>query len=226
MKKLVVITGAGMSQESGLKTFRENNGLWENHDVMEVASPQGWAANPKLVLNFYNERRKQLFESSPNKGHQILADLEKYFQVKVITQNIDDFHEQAGSTSVLHLHGELKKARSTKNPELIYTLKNWQLNLGDKCELGSQLRPHIVWFGEEVPALYDAMKITEKADLLLIIGTSLSVYPAAGLINYAPPKVPIYYIDPNPAMVPPNVTVIKAKSSLGLQQFIKLLKIE
>ncbi len=225
-KKLVVITGAGMSQESGIKTFRDNNGLWEDHDVMEVASPQGWNANPKLVLEFYNQRRKQLYESSPNKGHKILAELEKHFQVEIITQNVDDLHEQAGSTKVLHLHGELKKARSTKNPELVYTLKNWQLNWGDKCDLGSQLRPHIVWFGEEVPALFDAMKITETADILLIIGTSLSVYPAAGLINYIQPSIPIYYIDPNPVIVPSNVTVIEAKSSIGLEQLLHLFEIK
>ena len=178
------------------------------------------------MLDFYNERRKQLYDSEPNLGHKILAELEAQFNVEIITQNVDDLHEQAGSSSVLHLHGELKKARSTKNPELVYKLEGWQLNWGEKCELGSQLRPHIVWFGEEVPALYDAMQITETAEILLIIGTSLSVYPAAGLINYAPAGIPIFYIDPHPAMVPSNIEVIKEVSSIGLQQFKKALNIK
>ncbi len=197
MQKLVVLTGAGISQESGLKTFRESNGLWENHDVMEVASPEGWRKNSELVLQFYNERRKQLLTAEPNTGHKGLVYLEKYFDVQIITQNVDDLHEKAGSSNVLHLHGELKKCRSTLDPKLIYDIEGWELNLGHKCEKGSQLRPHIVWFGEAVPAMEEAIRIVEEADIFVIIGTSLIVYPAASLVDYVPSRSPIYIIDPN-----------------------------
>lgn len=197
-KKLVVLTGAGISAESGIKTFRDANGLWEGHNVMDVATPEGWQKNPELVLDFYNQRRKQLHEVQPNLGHQILAKLENDFDVFIITQNVDNLHEKSGSSNVLHLHGELLKVRSTKNQNYIL---DWEtdLNLNDIDDKGHQLRPHIVWFGEEVPALEEAVTLVEKADVLAIIGTSLQVYPAAGLMNFANPGIPVYYIDPKPA---------------------------
>ena len=217
-KKLVVLSGAGMSQESGLKTFRDMGGLWEQYDVAEVASPEAWQRNPELVLRFYNERRKQLWEAQPNAGHLGIAALENDFDVEVITQNVDDLHEQAGSTSVMHLHGELRKARSTVDPDLIYTLSHWELNLGHKCEKGSQLRPHIVWFGETVPALHDALPIVQRADILVVIGTSLVVYPAAGLVGYAKPEIPIFVIDPGrPQLYSKNVTYIQEKAGKGVE---------
>jgi len=204
MKKLVVLTGAGISAESGIKTFRDADGLWEGHNVMDVASPEGWHRNTALVLDFYNQRRKQLHEVKPNNGHLVLAELEKDFDVHIITQNVDNLHEKAGSTKVLHLHGELLKVRST-NPEASgedYIL-DWQhdLNLGDVDEKGNQLRPHIVWFGEMVPALEEAVNIIMQADFVAVIGTSLQVYPAASLMDYANPNVPIFYIDPRPASI-------------------------
>lgn len=197
MKKLVVLTGAGISAESGIRTFRDSNGLWENHDVMEVASPQGWAADMKLVLEFYNQRRKQALSAKPNAGHIALANLEKDYEVTIITQNVDNLHEKAGSSHVIHLHGELFKVRSTIDETLIYNLDGWELNLGDRCEKGSQLRPHIVWFGEMVPMMEVAIEITMKADIFMVVGTSLLVYPAAGLIDYVGSSVPKYVIDPN-----------------------------
>lgn len=194
-KHLVVLSGAGISAESGIKTFRDADGLWEGHNVMEVASPIGWAKNPELVLKFYNDRRRQLLEVKPNLAHQILKDLEKNFEVSIITQNVDDLHERAGSSKVLHLHGELLKARSVKNDKKVY---EWvkDIQIGDLAEDGGQLRPHIVWFGEAVPMLHKAIKIVEKADVLLIVGTSMQVYPAASLIDYLPDGNPIYVIDP------------------------------
>jgi NAD-dependent deacetylase len=204
MKKLVVLTGAGISAESGIKTFRDADGLWEGHDVMEVASPEGWRNNQELVLNFYNQRRRQLHTVAPNLGHKVLAELEKDFDVHIITQNVDNLHEKAGSTKVLHLHGELLKVRST-NPEASgenYILDwNTDLNKGDVDPNGNQLRPHIVWFGEEVPALEEALGIVQSADFIAIIGTSMQVYPAAGLIHYGKPETPIFYIDPKPATI-------------------------
>ena len=199
-KKIVALTGAGMSAESGISTFRDSNGLWENHDIMDVASPEGWTKNPSLVLDFYNKRRAQLKEVKPNRGHEILAQLEKDFDIQIITQNVDNLHERAGSTNVLHLHGELTKVRSTVNENHIL---NWteDLHLGDVDYKGNQLRPHIVWFGEPVPAIEQAVEIIKEADIVLIIGTSLQVYPAAGLMHYAKPHVPVYYIDPNPATI-------------------------
>lgn len=199
-KKLVVLTGAGISAESGIKTFRDAGGLWEGHDVMEVASPEGWHKNKELVLDFYNQRRRQLQEVQPNLGHVTLAELEADFDVHIITQNVDNLHEQAGSTKVLHLHGELFKVRSTKNPEYIVDWKN-DLVLGDVDEDGNQLRPHIVWFGEAVPALEEAVAITQQADYFAVVGTSLQVYPAAGLLHYTNYNIPIFYIDPNPATI-------------------------
>lgn len=199
-KKIVALTGAGMSAESGVSTFRDSNGLWENHDIMEVASPEGWHKNPALVLDFYNKRRAQLKEVTPNRGHEILAELEKDFDIQIITQNVDNLHERAGSTTVLHLHGELTKVRSTVNENHIL---NWteDLHLGDVDYKGNQLRPHIVWFGEPVPAIEQAVVMIKEADIVLIIGTSLQVYPAAGLMHYAKAHVPVYYIDPNPATI-------------------------
>lgn len=199
-KKLVVLTGAGISAESGIKTFRDADGLWEGHDVMEVASPEGWRKNQELVLDFYNQRRRQLHEVKPNIGHITLAELENDYDVTIITQNVDNLHEKAGSTTVLHLHGELVKVRSTADENDILDWEN-DLITGDCDKNGNQLRPHIVWFGEEVPALEEALTIVQKADIIAVVGTSLQVYPAAGLIHYGKPGVPIYYIDPKPATI-------------------------
>ena len=224
-KKLVVLSGAGISQESGLKTFRDMDGLWENYAVEDVASIDGWYRNPELVMDFYNQRRKQLFEAKPNAGHYGIADLEKWFDVSVITQNVDDLHERAGSSKVLHLHGELRKVRSTIDSSLIYTLDGWELKMGDKCEKGSQLRPHIVWFGEAVPAIYDAIPLVENADIVVVIGTSLAVYPAAGLVHYAKPGAPVFVIDPNrPEVTLKNVFYIDEKAGTGVE--ILKLKLE
>ncbi len=199
-KKLVVLTGAGISAESGIKTFRDSDGLWEGHDVMDVATPEGWRNNQELVLDFYNQRRRQLHEVEPNLGHQILAELENDFDVHIITQNVDNLHEKAGSSKVLHLHGELLKVRSVKDKNYILDWKT-DLKTGDLDKNGDQLRPHIVWFGEDVPALEEALQIIQTADFIAIIGTSMQVYPAAGLIHYAKPNTSIYYIDPNPATI-------------------------
>ncbi|MEP2937310.1 MAG: NAD-dependent deacylase [Gilvibacter sp.] len=209
---IVVLTGAGMSAESGLKTFRDANGLWEGHDVMQVASPEGWRADPALVLDFYNQRRRQLLEVSPNKGHLALAHLEQQHTVQIITQNVDDLHERAGSSQVTHLHGELFKVRSTKNAS---DIKEWKsdLNLGDSCSLGSQLRPHIVWFGEQVPLLETAASNVALAEVLIIVGTSMQVYPAANLIHYAPADCPVYFIDPNPAITATSRITVLAKTA-------------
>ncbi len=219
MKKLVVLSGAGVSAESGIRTFRDAGGLWEGYDVMEVASPEGWARNPELVLQFYNERRKQALTAEPNEGHRIIAELEKYFMVTVITQNVDNLHEKAGSSHVIHLHGELFKARSTVDPSLIYDIEGWELNIGDKCEKGSQLRPHIVWFGEMVPMMDVAVEETMTADIFIIIGTSLQVYPAAGLLSYVARDVPVFIIDPNmpPVAARPKQFLIEEGGSKGMR---------
>lgn len=229
MKKLVVLTGAGISAESGIKTFRDADGLWEGHDVMEVASIEGWQKNKTLVLDFYNQRRRQLRDVKPNLGHVTLAELEKDFEVHIITQNVDNLHEQAGSSSVLHLHGELLKVRSTKNEAYILDWSD-DLNLGDTDESGNQLRPHIVWFGEMVPALEKAINITQQADYLAVIGTSLQVYPAASLMHYAHQNVPVFYIDPKPASIydlhnPLEVIALNATEGVPLLRE-KLLKRE
>lgn len=200
MKKIVVLTGAGISAESGIKTFRDADGLWEGHNIMEVASPIGWKKNAELVLDFYNKRRAQLLTVKPNYAHDILAELENFFDIHIITQNVDDLHERAGSNKVIHLHGELLKVRSTTNNNFILDWKQ-DLNLGDFDLEGNQLRPHIVWFGEDVPMIENAIETIETADILIIIGTSLQVYPAAGLMNYVDNNVPIYYIDPKPATI-------------------------
>jgi NAD-dependent deacetylase len=218
-KKIVVLSGAGISAESGIKTFRDSNGLWEGHAVSDVATPEGWSKNPELVLDFYNQRRKQLQEVQPNRGHQIIAALENDFEVSIITQNVDNLHEKSGSTSVIHLHGELLKVRSVANPNYIL---DWQqdLYLGDVDTEGNQLRPDIVWFGEEVPTIELAVSMVQNADILLIIGTSLQVYPAASLIHYAKPTIPTYYIDPNPSSIynlPKNIKVIASTGSKGME---------
>ena len=218
MKNVVVLTGAGISAESGLKTFRDSDGLWEGHDVMEVASPLGFKNNPELVLDFYNQRRKQLLEVKPNEAHLALAELEKKYKVSIVTQNVDDLHERAGSTSVLHLHGELLKVRSTNNEK---DIQYWSKDLfvGDLCKNGFQLRPDIVWFGEDVPLILKAIEICENADILMVVGTSMQVYPAASLINYIPPNTKIFYIDPSPAVIHhPNLTVIEEKATTGISK--------
>lgn len=212
-----------MSAESGVQTFRDNNGLWHNHRVEDVATPEAWDANPEMVLEFYNQRRKQLFEVEPNAGHKALVRLEEKFNVQIVTQNVDDLHERAGSSNVLHLHGELKKVRSTFDPELVYTLDGWELKWGDTCEKGSQLRPHIVWFGEMVPLISEAVDVVSKADYLLIIGTSLVVYPAASLIGFAPERIPKYYIDPKAFSVSGirNLNVIAKKAGEGVVEVVE-----
>ncbi len=222
-KHIVVLTGAGISAESGIKTFRDANGLWENHSIDEVASPQGFAKNPALVLDFYNQRRRQLLNVNPNSAHNHLARLEEHYKVSIITQNIDDLHERAGSSHIIHLHGELLKVRSTGNASDILEWKT-DLNLGDTCKKGFQLRPHIVWFGEAVPLMETAINICNTADILIIIGTSLQVYPAAGLIEYAPYNTPIYFIDPKPAVnSKTNLTVIADTATKGMEKLMGFL---
>lgn len=216
--KIVVLSGAGISAESGIPTFRGSDGLWEGHDIAEVASPQGWAKNPALVLDFYNQRRKNMLGAKPNDGHQALALLEQYFDVTIITQNIDNLHEQGGSTQVLHLHGEIFKSRSTLDPNLVYDMDGWEINLGDLCEKGAQLRPHIVWFGEMVPAIQEAAEIASSADIFIVVGTSMAVYPAAGLIDFVPDQAMIYVIDP---IIPSltyrkNLQAIETSAAKGL----------
>lgn len=222
MKKLVVLTGAGMSAESGLRTFREMGGLWEQYDVYEVASPVAWDRDPELVLRFYNERRAGLLQAEPNPGHLGLVELESDFNVHIITQNVDDLHERAGSSNILHLHGELRKSRSTKDPSLIYNIEGSELNIGDLCELGSQLRPHVVWFGEDVPAIEEAAGIAATADIFVVIGTSLNVYPAAGLLHYVKSGIPVYLIDPNEINIPrgKDYTFIKQPAGKGVRILI------
>jgi NAD-dependent deacetylase len=230
MKKLVVLTGAGMSAESGISVFRGGGGLWDKYPVEQVATPEGYAANPALVTKFYNERRKQLLEVEPNRGHQLLADMEKYFQVTVITQNVDNLHERAGSSDVIHLHGELTKVTSTwqpNNPKFIRELSSeeYEVKIGDLAADGSQLRPFIVWFGESVPMIDTAIGYCENADIFLIIWTSLNVYPAAGLLNYVPAHVPVYLIDPNdvPIASGRKVHVIQKGASDGMEELMHLL---
>ena len=230
MKKLVVLTGAGMSAESGISTFRDSGGLWDRYPVEQVATPEGYAANPQLVLDFYNERRRELLHSSPNHGHRLLAELEQYVDVRIITQNVDNLHERAGSTHVIHLHGEMMKVTSSRdpnNPRYIreLTADHCDVKLGDKAADGSQLRPFIVWFGEAVPMIESAIDEVGQADVFLIIGTSLNVYPAAGLLNYVPYQVPVYLIDPKDVAISSGrkVHVIKAGASEGMETFKKIL---
>ena len=225
MKKIVVLTGAGMSAESGLKTFRDHDGLWHNYHVEDVATPEAWERDMDMVLAFYNERRKGLLEAKPNAGHFAVAKLEDKFDVQVITQNIDDLHERGGSTKVLHLHGELKKVRSSVVPDLIYELKGWELKRGDLCEKGSQLRPHVVWFGEPVTMIPVAARMCEEADILIIIGTSLQVYPAAGLVHYVFQGAPKYLIDPKAEHVPYvyNLEIIRKTAGEGAPALVDRL---
>tara|TARA_R110001592_G_scaffold52689_1_gene161643 strand:+ start:2699 stop:3385 length:687 start_codon:yes stop_codon:yes gene_type:complete len=224
MKNIVVFSGAGISAESGLKTFRDSDGLWENFDVSKVATPEAWGTNPKLVLDFYNLRRTQVLDANPNEAHLCIPRLEKKFNVSIITQNIDNLHERAGSKNVTHLHGEILKSRSELTQK-IYPIKSHELNLGDFCEKGSQLRPHIVWFGEEVPNMLVATSICEKADIFIIIGTSLNVYPAANLIDFVPPECKIYLIDPKEVYTKQdtNLIIIKDLASKGLPNLVEKL---
>lgn len=230
MKKIVVLTGAGMSAESGISTFRDAGGLWDQYPVKQVATPEGYAANPELVINFYNERRKQLLQVRPNRGHELLASLEDDFDVTVITQNVDNLHERAGSSKVIHLHGELTKVTSSKNPNDVSCIRelspeNYEVKIGDLASDGSQLRPFIVWFGESVPMIELAIEQVMEADIFLIIGTSLNVYPAAGLLNYVRAGVPVYLIDPKTVRVPygREVIVIQKGASEGMEEFKKML---
>lgn len=225
MKKLVVLTGAGISAESGIKTFRDSGGLWEQHDVMDVASIDGWYRNPSLVLEFYNQRRKQLESAHPNRAHVLLAELEKDFDVQIITQNVDNLHERAGSRHVLHLHGELTKVRSSKSTAHVEDIGYREIHPGDLCADGSQLRPHIVWFGEAVPLIEEAERLVSEADIFAVIGTSLNVYPAAGLVTSLPQEARAFLIDPNTVArkLPKQFTVIKENATVGVERMIQLL---
>jgi len=223
LKHISILTGAGISAESGVKTFRDHDGLWEGHDVMQVATPEGFKQNPELVLDFYNKRRQQLKTVSPNHAHKRLVDLEKQFNVDIITQNVDDLHERAGSSKVTHLHGELMKVRSVSDESLIY---DWteDLKLGDVNDKNHQLRPHVVWFGEAVPMIEKAIQILQKTDIIIIVGTSMQVYPAAGLIDFAPENTPIYFIDPNPSIHPSkHIHVLAENATTGVEKVVKRL---
>ena len=230
MKKIIVLTGAGISAESGIKTFRDADGLWENHDIQEVATPEGFHKNPALVLKFYNDRRRQLFDVEPNAGHKALVELEKLYEVTIITQNVDDLHERAGSSHVMHLHGELRKSRSSANVHLIYDCHG-DINIGDKAADGSQLRPNIVWFGEDVPMIQYAAQAVSEAHIVMVVGSSMQVYPAAGLVSFAHGKADIYYLDPQPALnyelkQRKNLTVIAEPATIGVRKVVdKLLKV-
>lgn len=225
MKKLVVLSGAGISAESGIPTFRDSGGLWEGYRVEDVATPEGWYKNKELVLEFYNQRRKKALEVLPNRGHEILAELESYFDVTVVTQNVDNLHERAGSSKVIHLHGSLFESRSTFDESLVYPINGWELKIGDKCEKGSQLRPHIVWFGEAVPMMEEAARIASQSDLFVVVGTSMQVYPAAGLIDYVEKDVPKYLVDPKiPDLTHiPNLHSISDKASTGMARLMEIL---
>lgn len=225
MKTIVVFTGAGVSAESGISTFRDSGGLWEKYDIRDVATPEAWRKNPNLVLDFYNQRRRQVVEASPNAAHHAIARLQEKFNVIVITQNVDDLHERAGSKQVLHLHGEIRKSRSTLDPSLVYEVKGWEIKAGDRCEKGSQLRPHIVWFGEAVPEMTRAEAVASEADLFIIVGTSLNVYPAAGLVHSVPENCPIYLVDPNEVNNPGinNLKVIRENAGKGVPDLVEIL---
>jgi NAD-dependent deacetylase len=225
MKKIVVLTGAGISAESGLATFRASDGLWENHRVEDVASPEGWAANPELVLEFYNQRRAAARQAQPNAGHKALVELEQAFEVVIVTQNVDDLHERAGSSHVIHLHGKLLEARSTRYEDLVYPIEGDRIELGQVCERGHLLRPNIVWFGEAVPLIERAAEEVATADIMLVVGTSLQVYPAAGLIHYLPSGRPLYVIDPNqpPVSRRSNVHFVSAPATVGVPEVAKEL---
>ena len=227
MKNLVVLTGAGISAESGISTFRDSGGLWEQYRIEDVATPEGWMRDPKLVTDFYNQRRKQLLEVEPNYGHIALVELEKYFNVYVVTQNVDNLHERAGSKNIVHLHGELTKVRSERFDHLIYELTpdRYEVKIGDKCEKGFQLRPHIVWFGEAVPMLEEAVRLAQKADIFVVVGTSLNVYPAASLVHYVQPEVHVYVVDPNSVAINDSRWhYIRLGASEGMKEFIKQIQ--
>jgi NAD-dependent deacetylase len=225
MKKIVVLTGAGISAESGLKTFRDSDGLWEGYNIEDVATPEAWARNPALVQDFYNERRKSVLEANPNAAHLALAGLEKQYDVTIITQNIDNLHERAGSTNVLHLHGVITRSQSSLNSKLTYPIKGWEIKMGEVCELGSQLRAHVVWFGEDVPMIGKAAGICAGADIFILVGSSLAVYPAAGLVNYVPPSVPKYIVDPVIPEIQGSRAFIKVekKASVGVPELVEEL---
>jgi len=222
MKKIVVLTGAGISAESGLKTFRDSDGLWEGYNIEDVATPEAWRRNPTLVQNFYNERRKTVLEAKPNAAHYALAKLEEKFDVTIITQNIDDLHERGGSSNVVHLHGIITRSQSSKNPNLTYPIDGWEIKMGELCELGSQLRAHVVWFGEDVPMIAKAANICSDAELFILVGTSLAVYPAAGLLNYVPTDAPKIIIDPNIPQINPHSSIIKIeeKATIGVPKLV------
>lgn len=223
--KIVVLTGAGISAESGLKTFRDSDGLWENYHIEDVATPQAWRKNPELVQDFYNQRRKSCLEAKPNAAHVALAQLQKKYDVQIITQNIDNLHERAGSSNVLHLHGIITKSQSSLDASLVYGIDGWELKIGDKCEKGSQLRPHIVWFGEAVPMIEPAAKICSNADIFIVVGTSLAVYPAASLLDFVDYEVPKYIIDPNIPTIRNihNLTKIANPATVGVPDLVNKL---
>jgi NAD-dependent deacetylase len=225
MKKLIVLSGAGISAESGIATFRDSGGLWEGYRVEDVATPDAWRRNPELVLDFYNQRRKQALSVKPNRGHDILVEFEQYFDVTIITQNVDNLHERAGSSHVVHLHGSLFESRSTKNPALVYPIEGWELKLGDLCEMGAQLRPNIVWFGEAVPMIEQAADLASGADVFVVVGTSMVVYPAAGLIDYVPDRVKKYVVDPKKPEIlhVPNLEFVTEKASVGMEHVKRML---
>jgi len=225
MKKLIVLTGAGISAESGIATFRDSGGLWEGHKVEDVATPEGWRRNPEMVLDFYNQRRKKALEVKPNRGHEILAELEEHFDVTIITQNVDNLHERADSSNVIHLHGSLFESRSTFDPKLVYPIVGWELKKGDTCEKGSQLRPNIVWFGEAVPMIEVAAEVASTSDIFLVVGTSMVVYPAAGLIDFVPLQTKKYVVDPNkPDLLHvPNLEFVTEIASTGMEKLKSVL---
>ena len=223
--KLVVLTGAGISDESGLKTFRDSDGLWEGYNVGEVATFDGWKRNPELVLDFYNQRRKAVREAQPNTAHKALAELEAQYDVTIVTQNIDDLHERAGSSKIVHLHGEILKSQSTLDESLVYDIEGWELKLGDKCPKGSQLRPHVVWFGESVPKMDHAIELARAAEVLIIIGTSLVVYPAASLIDFVPRRSKKYLVDPSDLQISDErgITHIKERATIAVPKLVSEL---
>lgn len=224
-KKIIILTGAGISAESGLQTFRDVDGLWEGYNVEDVATPEAWIRNPELVQNFYNERRKAVLDAKPNAAHLALAELEKHFDTLIITQNIDDLHEKAGSKAIIHLHGEITYGRSSRNSALLYKLEKPRIEMGELCELGSQMRPHVVWFGEQVPMISKAMHEMPQADMVILVGSSMAVYPAAGLLDLVKPGIPIYIVDPKIPNVnlPKNVVKIQEKASIGVPALVKKL---
>jgi NAD-dependent deacetylase len=223
MKRIIVFTGAGISAESGIRTFRDSGGLWEEYSIEEVATPMAWQKNPDLVLDFYNRRRKQVLEAQPNAAHTALAKLEEKYNVQVITQNIDDLHERAGSANVLHLHGEIRKSRSTADESLVYDIEGWEIKKGDLCEKGSQLRPHVVWFGEMVPNMEKAAMLCMRADIFIVVGTSLNVYPAAGLVDYVPYDAQKYIVDPEHPGILRDFTFIREKAGDGIPPLVEKL---